>query len=195
MVQQEAPDRYLVAQPYTWGTVGFHGVYQPTRFNPSSLNRIGVGSSLDRSGRMGVDTLVFDDFSGGFLIKSQYSKFADFKNHYYINQGYITHIPGVMALSYENVTNTAIVSADFSGYRAANKRMHAAMFNGIWVGFLDTHMIHSTSTSSQPIRSPRAAGSSTSNPSSTSMRMPDRCEIASAIIASTRHRSETDNSR
>lgn len=168
MVTQQSPRR-LPQTPFTenapplpqqisWGGIPFMANYVPMSLSPSVLQGLRTGAEVERSGRDGVETLAIDDLSKGFMPMSGFGSWGQDKGRTYINQGVIVHVPGTAALAYKNTTVADLIAADFSGMRAANKRLHSAMFASRWYGFLDVHMIKDTSTSDPTLVLPTSDG-------------------------------------
>lgn len=143
-----------MSEPVTWGSgtsaVVFNAAQIPTSLTQQQLPIL----DNERQGRTGVIPLLIDDLTGGFKATDEIVSWLDSRNTYWKNEGLITHIPGVLCLPYANTTDASLISTDASGFRAANKRMHAAMFNGIWVGAVDSHLILSTSVSDETLKIP-----------------------------------------
>lgn len=146
-----------VAAAISWGGVGFNAIRVPASLAQQSVPRIGTGSEVQRSGRQGVTPMRFDDFSAGLMSTSRIMNWERDKGRYWDSQGLMAHIPGILALPYVNTSQATFISVDASGYRAANKRGHAVMFEGQWIGFADTLMMRSTSTSDATLTVPGTA--------------------------------------
>ena len=120
----------------SWGTVNFLASEVQDR----------AQDQADRSSK--VNHLV-SDFSGGLALSSRMYTLEEMLKEgvYSENEGIITHIPGVMALGYRMAGATTLVSADFSGYRAANKRIHSLDWNGRFIAVTGPYLVKDTSTS------------------------------------------------
>lgn len=146
-----------------WAGISFSGIRVAPNLPNQTVQRLQTGLEVNRIGRVGVSPLVFDDFSGGFLATSDIRDWAQDKNRFYFNTGIETHIPGHAFIAPALTTQTAVVSADFSGERAANRRVHSKMFNRRWYGIIGSTLIKDTSTSNTALTVPATADNITNN--------------------------------
>src|SRR5690606_19564766 len=89
---------------------------------------IRTGPNVDRTGRAGLFAFVLDDISGGMRPLSTIGSYGFDKTLTYYNEGVMVHIPGQAQLPYLLTTQEEIITADFSGYNAANRRVHSSLF-------------------------------------------------------------------
>lgn len=148
-----------MSQRIQLGSVGFLGEVFPFALQKQTPPSLQTGPAIQRSGRQGVVSLVLDDYSKGFLPMSGVQRWDQSKGRVYYNQGVMLHMPGLACLAYKStsVTNLQIAgpsSIDISGYRAANKRVHAIMSSlgsasgGRFYAFVGPNLYKDTSTSS-----------------------------------------------
>src|SRR3990167_1289324 len=133
-----------------WGSVGFYAYLVPLSLSAGILPRISTSGEASREGRQGVINWVIDDLSGGFLrpgeAGSTIGNWGRDKNRIYRNEGIIVHIPGITCLSYVLTTQTNLVALSSAGWRAANRRVHARMFNRRFIACIGPQLVKDTST-------------------------------------------------
>jgi len=98
--------------------------------------------------RVGINTLVIDDLSGGLWDSALIGDWRKDKHHVWFNEGIQCHIPGIAALPYKLTTTTSLITADFSGYVTANKRVHGLLYDRRAYMCVGPYLIKDTSTSS-----------------------------------------------
>lgn len=141
-----------------WGTIGFEAFEVPQGYENQVVPRIGTGSSVSRGGREGVEPLYYDDLSGGFSSLSRVHDWEKEKNKVYFNEGITgTWIPGVATLPYKLTSQATLNAVDHSGFRAANKRVHAAMYQRRWYAIIGPQLYKNTSTSNPALTVPATA--------------------------------------
>jgi len=113
--------------------------------------------------RVGINTLVIDDLSGGLWDSATIGDWRKDKHHVWYNEGIQCHVPGVAALPYKATNQTTLISADFSGYNAANKRVHGINYNQRWYACLGPYLVKDTSTSSPVLIVPSTNDNITDN--------------------------------
>lgn len=154
MANESNIERYNRPRLIEWGGIPFYAYRVSPELAKQMLPRLNTGNEVSREGRDGITSFRVDDLSGGFLASPHIQPWDRDKNKYYFNQGLETHRPGRLTLPPKNTTDAALQTVDASGYRAANKRVHSAMFEGDWVGFIDTQMIRSASTTDPALELP-----------------------------------------
>ena len=149
--------RKPAAMPLQFGSVGFKGWSIPLQLQRQIVSGIRTGPEVTREGREGVFTFAIDDLSGGFSPVSGIASAARDKNLVYSNEGLMHHLPKLLCLPYASTAQTAVVALDISGARAANKRVHSAMYQGRFYAIIDTQLFKDTSTSNPALVTPATA--------------------------------------
>ena len=163
-----------MSQRLQLGSVGFNGEVLPFSLSRQTPPALQTGPAIQRAGRQGVTTLVFDDFSKGFLPVSGVARWDQSKGRVYYNQGIMLHLPGLACLPFASTAQTNLqiagpTSIDISGYRAANKRVHSIMSSlgsssgGRFYAFLGPNMYKDTSTSNAALVAPSTADNLSDN--------------------------------
>jgi len=142
----EAPPRDSLTNPsqtIEWGGISFRANYAPVTMSEAVLQGLRTDVESSRSGRAGVIGFVLDDLSDGLRPRSQVGDWGRQKRQQYRNTGIITHIPKVASLAYLNTVQDELVAGDYSGLKAANKRIHGIMYKGRFYAFTDNLMLRS----------------------------------------------------
>jgi hypothetical protein len=139
--------------------VGFRAIRLNTNTAASEHPALRTGPNVDRTGRAGLFAFVMDDLSGGFRTLSTIGSYGFDKTFLYKNEGVMTHIPGIATLAYALTSQSSVISGDFTGYNAGNRRVHsvnwAAATGQRFIALLGPHLIKDTSVS-DPILIPPA---------------------------------------
>jgi hypothetical protein len=134
--------------------IQFQAYLLPLSLSAGILPRLSTSAEASREGRQGVIPWVLDDLSAGFLPTSAYGSWARDKARTYRNEGIIVHVPGITCKGYALTTQTNIGALDVSGYRAGNRRVHAAMFDRRFYAGTGPRIIKDTSTSNPALTVP-----------------------------------------
>jgi hypothetical protein len=162
-----------MSQHLQLGTVGFKGEVLPFALQRQTPPSLQTGPAIQRSGRQGVVSLVFDDFSKGFLPVSGVQRWDQSKGRVYYNQGVMLHLPGLACLPFASTAQAALAAVDISGYRALNRKVHALMSSlgsasgGRFYAFVGPNMYKDTSTSNAALIAPSVADAITNNVTAT----------------------------
>ena len=125
--------------------------------SPSTAQRIAQGFEGQRIDLMGIIPVKFAGFNGGFVRGSYIHDWRTELNKVAENTGVQTHLDRVAALGWEVVSQAALTAVDHSGFRAANKRVHAAMYNSRFVAAVGAQLFTDTSTSNPALTVPSTA--------------------------------------
>ena len=154
--QRQEPEIYE-PEIVKWGDVPFWANRVLDTSTPQTAQRIAQGVEGSRADIVGVVPVKFADFSGGLVRASAPRRWDRDLNMVYYNQGIQTHVPGVACLGWLVTTQATLTAVDHSGFRAANKRAHGAMFNNRFYTFLGTQLLKDTSTSDHALTVPATA--------------------------------------
>ena len=110
-------------------SIPIEGKVLPVRFRPQTVQAIRTGPEVQREARTGINPFAYNDMSGGLMTTSQTQDWQRDKNRIYKSDGGRFAFPSVGALPFKTTLQTALAAVDISGYRAANKRVHAVQSN------------------------------------------------------------------
>lgn len=134
---------------FYWSTLG-DGASQQT------AQRVAQGVEGQRIDVVGVLPKYWTSFSGGMVRRGGLHPDTDLNQVWY-NQGLQTHVPYQLTLPYALITQATLTAVDHSGFRAANKRVHSAIFDGRFVACIGTQLFKDTSTSDPALTVPATA--------------------------------------
>lgn len=128
LANQFTPPPLLTVQwgpPNSRDAVSFRALRLNTATAAQEHPALRTGPNVDRTGRSGLFAFVLDSLAGGFRPLSTIGNYGFDKSTVWKNEGVMVHIPGLVSLPYLLTTQTSVVSGDFSGYNAGNRRVHA----------------------------------------------------------------------
>ena len=125
--------------------------------SPNTATRIAQGFEGQRIDLVGIIPVKFAGYNGGFVRGSYIHDWRTELNKVAENTGVQSHLDRVAALGWLLTTQATLTAVDHSGFRAANKRVHAAMYNNRFVATLGTQLFLDTSTSDPALTVPSVA--------------------------------------
>ena len=137
-----------------WGGLAIEALTVGDSASANTATRIAQGFEGQRIDLVGIIPVKFAGYNGGFVRGSYIHDWRTELNKVAENTGIQSHLDRVACLGWLLTTQATLTAVDHSGFRAANKRVHAAMYNNRFVATLGTQLFLDTSTSDPALTVP-----------------------------------------
>lgn len=146
--------RRMASRQGTWAGVEFWYNRAHDESTAQTATRVAQGIEGQRQDLLGIIPTFFADMSGGMVRRAGLHSSSNDLNQVWYNEGLQTHVPFQLTQGYKVVTQATLLSGDYSGYRAANKRVRGVMFGGRMVFAIGSQILTDTSASDPALTVP-----------------------------------------